>query len=181
MSAAKSEPENYFQVFGLPVRFQLDEGELQRKFYELSRENHPDRFAGKGAQALQASLTQMSRVNQAYSVLKDRRSRREHILALTGAASSSGARGSIPMELAENWFELQDALLEDPEGAVERAAEFRKELEDFESRREQQAQALERAFDQGDASSASKLAEIIREQSYLQSLKRDLDSKMRRT
>ncbi len=167
---------NHFEVFELPIRFGIDEAALQKRFYELSRENHPDRFAGQGPLALQASLEKMSRVNQAYTVLKDRRSRRAHVLGLV--VSEPKQKAAIPLELAESWFELQDALLEGGMEAKIRLAAFRIQLETFRNDCESEAERLERAFDQGEAPAAVQLARLLREQTYLESLSRDLDSKM---
>jgi molecular chaperone HscB len=40
---------DYFSVFELPRRLTLDTSELQKRFYDKTRENHPDRFATKSA------------------------------------------------------------------------------------------------------------------------------------
>ena len=37
--------QNHFELFGIPVRFEVDTGELDRRYRELQREVHPDRFA----------------------------------------------------------------------------------------------------------------------------------------
>jgi len=41
---------NYFEVFGLPRKLQIDLDALQREFYELSRRYHPDFHHGAGAE-----------------------------------------------------------------------------------------------------------------------------------
>ena len=44
---------DYFAVFELPRKLQLDEEALRRRFYELSRRHHPDfhQLAGEDEQA----------------------------------------------------------------------------------------------------------------------------------
>ena len=37
--------EDYFSLLGLPRQFALDPADLERRFRELSRTLHPDRFA----------------------------------------------------------------------------------------------------------------------------------------
>lgn len=167
---------NLFAVFGLPVQFAIDEAALQRRFYELSREYHPDRFAGQGANAVQQSLKRMSEINLAYTTLKDRRSRRAYVLEQAGVAAP--VKTALPMELADSWFELQERLLETPSEARLQAEGFRQELAKYRGRRETEAQRLEQAFDAGDATAAGKLAQLLHEETYLESLQRDLDSKL---
>jgi DnaJ-domain-containing protein 1 len=41
---------DYFEVFGLPRKLQIDLDALQRSFYELSRRHHPDFHQGAGAE-----------------------------------------------------------------------------------------------------------------------------------
>ena len=36
---------DYFEFVGLPRKLNLDQADLQRRFYALSRELHPDRFS----------------------------------------------------------------------------------------------------------------------------------------
>jgi molecular chaperone HscB len=39
---------NYFELFEIPESMRIDKGSLRRKFYQLSREYHPDHTAGVG-------------------------------------------------------------------------------------------------------------------------------------
>ncbi len=98
-------------MLGLPRLFRLDAGELQRRFYLLSRELHPDRFTHEAPEFRSLSLQRMSWVNDAYRLLRDPQTRRETLLELEGIPSEkTGA--SLPVELAEAWFELQEVVQE---------------------------------------------------------------------
>jgi molecular chaperone HscB len=175
---------DYFEVLGVPRRFSLDPADLERRFYQLSRENHPDRFTTEGMSAQKASLTRMSELNQAYRALKAPVSRREHLLELEGVGLTAAAKSSqIPMELAEGWFELQDALMEDPAGAAERFAAFEAEFLALNREREAALQDLERQADRAAAGQdlgayrgfLAQIAEAVRQQSYLSSMGRDIE------
>src|SRR6185295_6113423 len=65
------EMSDYFAVFEVPRKLQLDEEELRRRFYELSRRHHPDfhQLAGEDEQA--ASLADSALINRAYRALRD--------------------------------------------------------------------------------------------------------------
>ena len=41
--------KNFFQFFGLEPKLRVDTDALQKRFYELSRQWHPDRFSRKSA------------------------------------------------------------------------------------------------------------------------------------
>lgn len=56
---------DYFTLFGLPARYQLDTQALSLRFQDLQRQYHPDKFAS-GSQAEQlAAVSQSATINQA--------------------------------------------------------------------------------------------------------------------
>jgi molecular chaperone HscB len=111
---------DYFSVFGLPRRLQVDERELQRRFYELSREHHPDFHQGADAETQEATLQRSALVNRAYRALRDPLSRLEHVLALEAGGEAAAGRGGLrgpdkptaPRNLLEEMLEVQEALEE---------------------------------------------------------------------
>ena len=52
---------DYFTLFGLPARYQLDTQALSLRFQDLQRQYHPDKFAS-GSQAEQLAAVQQHRV-----------------------------------------------------------------------------------------------------------------------
>ena len=179
VSPHKGSPEgvtDYFAVFGLERRFGIDREALTRRYYELARASHPDRV--RGAMALQA-LERMSEVNQAYTALRDPELLREHLLKLEGFAPRPGGNPGLksqlmPMELAETWFELQDAATEDPSGAAALLQGFEKQLSQALANEVEQIALAERRFDE--TRSVDRLAEIAKKLltlNYLRSLERD--------
>lgn len=55
---------DYFTLFGLPARYQLDTQALSLRFQDLQRQYHPDKFAS-GSQAEQlAAVQQSATINQ---------------------------------------------------------------------------------------------------------------------
>lgn len=75
---------NHFELFGLPVAFELDRGKLDARYRELQRQVHPDRFASAGDQERRISMQQAARLNEAYQVLKDPLRRGRYLLELRG-------------------------------------------------------------------------------------------------
>jgi hypothetical protein len=117
--------ETYFAALSAPARFGQDIPTVQRRFYELSRALHPDRFARADARVRQASLERMSFLNEAFNFLKDRSQIREHFFT-TFAISCGGGGGLWMMELSERWFEVQEKA--ELEESLESVVEFETEL-----------------------------------------------------
>ena len=113
---------DHFEVFGLPRRFALDAGDLQRRFYDLSRVHHPDfhqhASVEEQAQALEAS----ARLNAAYRALRDPVGRIEYLVQLEeGGETKAGATVKVqtPPDLLAEMFEIQEALEEAKAGGVD--------------------------------------------------------------
>lgn len=114
---------DYFEVFDLPRKLQIDEDELQRRFYELSRRVHPD-FYQTATPAEQArSLERSAVINRAYRTLRDVVSRVEYLIQLEEGRETregdSGLKPQPPMDLLEEMLEIQEALQEAKAGGLD--------------------------------------------------------------
>ena len=84
---------------------------LQRRYYELHRQLHPDRYQTGPQGARSASLRNTAAVNRAYRTLRDPVERGEYWLTLHG--ETLGANNNrVPPELAALVFEVQEKLEE---------------------------------------------------------------------
>jgi molecular chaperone HscB len=62
---------NYFELFDLAQSFQPDQALVKKKFYQLSRQYHPD-FYGNGSEEEKEKALEMSAlVNKAYQTLQN--------------------------------------------------------------------------------------------------------------
>ncbi len=100
---------DYFQCMGLGRLLHLDLKKLERRFYELSRQFHPDFHYGKDETEKNISLENSALLNKAYRALKDPFTRVEYLIHLEEGGKSSIA-GKVPQEFLEEIFELQEAL-----------------------------------------------------------------------
>jgi molecular chaperone HscB len=167
--------DDYFEAFGVDRRFAQDRAFLEKRFYELSRALHPDKFSNASAEAKNNSLERMSFVNQAYGTLKHPGQLRDYLLKIEGTPLSS-TKLTMPMELAEAWFEIQDLLTEDAAGAVKRLADFEGELGRLQAEVERELNSLENKYDQTLAAPVlAELSHKIQRQSYLKSMDRDVE------
>jgi molecular chaperone HscB len=113
---------DFFTVFGLTPRLEIDLAALEHEFHRLSRKLHPDRFARAGENEKQWSLADTALLNDAYRTLKDPLRRTEYLLKLEGAEigeehSGKDRKGQadpsrVPADLLEEVFELNMQLEE---------------------------------------------------------------------
>jgi molecular chaperone HscB len=75
---------NYYQLFGIPRSLNISLDQLQKRFYELSRQLHPDRFMQKPEAERQQALDKSSELNDAYRTLKDPIKRAQYLLREEG-------------------------------------------------------------------------------------------------
>lgn len=102
----------YYEFFDLPLALRLDAAALQKRFYELSRQWHPDRFVARPPADRQLALDNTALLNDAFRALRDPVLRAEYFLEQNGLAASGQGSGNVPMDLLEEALELNMALEE---------------------------------------------------------------------
>jgi molecular chaperone HscB len=75
---------NYFELFNIPVSFDVNMSVLPQTYQQLQRLTHPDKFASGSEQEKLVAIQKNAQVNDAYSVLKSPLSRAEYLLSLRG-------------------------------------------------------------------------------------------------
>jgi molecular chaperone HscB len=103
---------DYYALLGIPKSLNLSVDSLQERYYELSRELHPDRFMRKPAEEQQRALEMSSALNDAYRTLKDPLKRAMYVLGQEGFDIGEQRSKDVPSELLEEVFELSMALEE---------------------------------------------------------------------
>ncbi|MBN2576370.1 MAG: Fe-S protein assembly co-chaperone HscB [Deltaproteobacteria bacterium] len=111
---------DYFQVFGIPEVYALDEAGLEQRYKELTKLLHPDRFARADPRARRASLERSVQLNEAWRTLKDPIRRAEYMLLLagidigemagTGRQPADHVTLPVPPVLLMEVMELREAL-----------------------------------------------------------------------
>ena len=60
--------QNYFEIFGLPIDFNVDMERLAERYRELQKELHPDRFAAGTEHEKRLSMQWSTLVNTANEI-----------------------------------------------------------------------------------------------------------------
>jgi molecular chaperone HscB len=122
---------DHFRFIGLPRKLRVDESELEKSFYALSRQFHPDYFMSASEAERQASMERSSMLNDAYRTLRDRVARVTYLLSIEGYKE---AEKKAPPDLLEEVFELNMQIEElkaaKTVGDEEEVAEARAALEE---------------------------------------------------
>jgi molecular chaperone HscB len=103
---------DYYELLGIPRSLNLSLDTLQKRYYDLSRELHPDRFMRSSEAERQKALDMSSALNDAYRTLKDPVKRAQYLLGQEGFEIGEQRSKDVPPELLEEVFELNMALEE---------------------------------------------------------------------
>ena len=74
--------QNYFELFNLPEKFQIDLEMLQENYRAIQKEIHPDRFATSSENEKVQSMIKSTQANDGYLTLKSPIKRAKYILSL---------------------------------------------------------------------------------------------------
>lgn len=75
---------SHYQRLGVEMTFDVDVPALDRLYFDLQRQLHPDRFATKAAKERALSQQQATALNDAYETLKDPLKRADYLVHLKG-------------------------------------------------------------------------------------------------
>ncbi len=142
---------NYYDFFGLEHKLDLDLAALEKRYYTLSRRLHPDVYFRRSEQERRFSLDATAILNDGYRILRNPVSRAEYFLRQQGCDAGAQDSKSVPPELLEEVFELNESLEEFREGGES----TRPSLEEAEKRFVDMQQVIDRDL-------AAKFAEFDR-------------------
>jgi len=118
-----------FSTLGLKPYLFADEQaikDIQKQFIALSRKHHPDRFMNASDEERKLSEHLSAQLNLDFAKLKDSWKLIESVVS---GVHVPQAKQGPPPELAEEYFELQEAWMEDPASAGVKAKVFLGQVE----------------------------------------------------
>ena len=110
MTAVSS--QNHFDIFGLPVSFDVDAANLAERYRDLQRAIHPDRFANAPDRERREAMQMAANINEAYQTLKSPLQRARYILQLKGVNFDDQKDTNFDSAFLMEQIELREALAE---------------------------------------------------------------------
>jgi len=181
-NALQPPPTDYYALLGLEPKLNLSIDDLQRRFYELSRQLHPDRFMRKPEAERQYSLDASSILNDAYRALKDPVKRAQYVLNQEGFDIGEQRSKDVPPELLEEVFDLNMALEEMRSGDDSARPQLEQADKNFTTMLSDVDQQLETQFTQYDQSKSRDVLTQIRgtlnRRKYIQNLLNEVHNQL---
>jgi molecular chaperone HscB len=179
-----SSSPNFYDFFGIDRKLSLDEAALQKRFYELSRQWHPDRFSRKGPEETAKAVENTSIINDGYRTLRDPVKRAEYLLTEEGFPIGEQRSKDVPPELLEEVFELNMALEEMRSGddsARPQLEEAKSNFLQLQSSIDGELKALFARYDASDSQSETakqalhEIRGVLNRRRYIENLLRDVE------
>lgn len=102
--------KNYFELFGLPLAFEVDSADLASRYRELQRRFHPDRFASAPESERRLSMQMTAQINAAYQTLRDVVARARYLLSLQGVETDEETDTRMDPVFLMEQMELREAV-----------------------------------------------------------------------
>jgi len=166
--------KNYYQIFDLPISFEVDTALLANRYRELQRVVHPDKFANAGAQERRLAVQQATLLNDAFGVLKDPLQRARYLLQLREVDLAAVDAGQLEPAFLMEQMELRERL-----GGIREAADPAAGLaalgEQLASGRQTLVAALTSCFSNADPASLQQAGELVKKLQFMYRLQDELD------
>src|ERR1700739_1158508 len=102
---------NFFEFYGIPESFHPDVAHLKKKFYQLSKEYHPDFYANEDNEKQQEILELSTINNKAWQTLSDQNKTLEYILR-QHELLVDGAKPQLPSDFLMEMMDINERLME---------------------------------------------------------------------
>lgn len=164
--------QDFFTLFNLPRRFQIDSTALEQAYRDLQAQVHPDKFAHLPETERRLSMQWTTRVNEGYQALRNPLNRARYLLSLQGVDTQEESNTAMPHDFLMQQMEWREAL-EEAVGAKDIGA-----LEELEQRVQHEARSLQQqlAADLDDLHDFSAASGIVRKLKFLERLTEEIGS-----
>lgn len=170
---------NYFDLFDLPLSFNMDEAILAKKYYALSRHWHPDNFSLQDRAKQDLAMEKTAEINEGYRVLKSEQARIRHLLDIHDAAPQEG-KDVMPQHFLMEMMNLNEAIMDykmEPDEATR--ANIQLEIESFRSSLREKFSSVTTTMDltKPQVTELEAVKEYYLKSKYLKRLLENLDSR----
>lgn len=110
--------QNHFELFHLPVQFELDTAQLDRAFRKVQAQVHPDKFVGASSAEQRVAMQWATRANEAYQILKNPLKRAIYLCELNGVDLQVESNTAMPSDFLMQQMEWREELEESKQNAT---------------------------------------------------------------
>ena len=105
-----AQTQTHFELFELPVSFEIDLQDLSQRYRELQRVVHPDKFVNASDHERRLSVENAALINNAYQILKSPQRRARYMLELQSVSFDDENDMALEPEFLMEQIELRESL-----------------------------------------------------------------------
>ena len=162
---------NYFELFEIPVSYDVDLDQVQHRYRDLQKAVHPDKYANASAQERRISMQHTSLINQALHTLKQPVERAMYLLQLKGVDFTMDNETTMDAAFLMEQMEMREKL-EAVREQNDPLAELDSMSADVESNMNNVADEFKRAYASDELDDAR---EAVRKLQFLSRAKKEID------
>ena len=107
-----AQAQTHFELFELPVSFEIDLSDLSQRYRELQRAVHPDKFANASDHERRLSVEKAAAINDAFQTLKSPQRRARYMLELQSVSFDDEKDTALDPAFLMEQIELRESLSE---------------------------------------------------------------------
>ncbi|MDP2827278.1 MAG: Fe-S protein assembly co-chaperone HscB [Sulfuricellaceae bacterium] len=104
--------KNHFELFGLPVAFNIDSARMEQAYRDIQTQVHPDKFAHLSEQQRRLSMQWATHANEAVQTLKKPLARARYLLGLHGVDTEEESNTSMPSDFLMAQMEWREEIMD---------------------------------------------------------------------
>ncbi len=163
---------NFFELFNLPVSYDVDLTAVQSQYMALQKQVHPDRFANGSDQEKRISMQQTSWLNEAQQTLKDPVLRATYLLKLKGVDFNMDNETTMDAGFLMQQLEMRERL-ESIKNETDPLAALDKMAKDVKTSTNTMMNDFAQAYEKDQLDDAR---ELIRKLQFMQKAKKEINT-----
>ena len=162
---------NFFELFDVPVAYEVDLDLVQQRYRDLQKVLHPDKFVNASDQEKRISMQQTSWINEAFNTLRQPVDLAIYLLKLKGIDLNLENETTMDATFLMEQMEMREAL-----SNVRSKDEPLDELDKFSSQIKSKMKSMMDSFSEAYSNEQIDDAkELIRKMQFMQKAKKEVD------
>ncbi|MDH5711129.1 MAG: Fe-S protein assembly co-chaperone HscB [Gammaproteobacteria bacterium] len=162
---------NFFELFDIPVSYEIDIDLIQQRYRELQKVVHPDRFVNASDKERRISMQQTSWINEALNTLRQPVDRAIYLLKLKNVDLNLENETTMDAEFLMEQMEMREAL-----SSISSKEDPISELDRFSAQIKSKMQSLIKGFAAAyENDQLDEAKEWIRKMQFMQKARKEVD------